>query len=164
VVGLLLYYRWCLAQICQSRSTFSYLCSPQFVQIEFHSHKSCTEIKYKSLKIVWTNNLCLSGNILDCSFCTVWATITVLSKNGSQIIVSIVQTFFLFQRLSSPKKNGLFFPSNKLDLFWDLFWGSWDYPQWIFQKHWKCSYYVAPTRDNNVFLANQALRGLFEFF
>jgi hypothetical protein len=52
---------------------------------------------------------------------------------------------------------------------WICFWilpstsGSWDNPQGIFQKHWKCPYWVASERDHNVFYENQSIRGFFGF-
>jgi hypothetical protein len=41
--------------------------------------------------------------------------------------------------------------------------GSWDNLQWIFQKHWKCPYWVALKRDHTIFYDNQSIRGLFGF-
>jgi hypothetical protein len=41
--------------------------------------------------------------------------------------------------------------------------GSWDNPQWIFQKHWKCPLWVAWERDHKVFYGNPSIRGFFGF-
>jgi hypothetical protein len=39
----------------------------------------------------------------------------------------------------------------------------WKNPQWIFQKHWKCPYWVASERDDKIFYENQSIRDLFDF-
>jgi hypothetical protein len=37
-----------------------------------------------------------------------------------------------------------------------------DNPQWFFQKHWKCTNWVAPKRDNKVVPENRSIRGFFD--
>jgi hypothetical protein len=39
----------------------------------------------------------------------------------------------------------------------------WDNPQWIFQKHWKCLYWVALERHHKVFYEIQSICGFFGF-
>jgi hypothetical protein len=46
-----------------------------------------------------------------------------------------------------------------LDFFSTL--GFWDNPQWIFQKHWTCLYWVALKLNHKVLNKNPSMRGFF---